>query len=276
VYKKEKHLTMLEKLAGRYGDAWIWTAFDPIHKLIPTWRVGKRTRSDARKFVKALQNRLDEHLPFFTSDDLPHYADALLDVYGEWYTPPRQGTRGRFPAPRKRPPADLCYAVVIKEREGSRVVQVTTRLIYGTEDQLDRLLKTSPVSQTINTYGVERNRLRRDGAPAFPALGAQSQCLLQKAGLPEVSTRLSLCLLPFLLSASRLTPKVAAPAPHQKWQRLSQEMAPRDPGHGRGSHRSCVDDGRIDELSCTAQISMEIAVKASPTSYRDTTRYSPG
>lgn len=30
VYKKEDHLTAFEKLAGRYGDAWIWTAFDPV------------------------------------------------------------------------------------------------------------------------------------------------------------------------------------------------------------------------------------------------------
>jgi IS1 family transposase len=159
VYKKEKHLTVLEKLAGRYGDAWIWTAFDPVHKLVPAWRVGKRTLGDAKQFINTLKNRLDGRIPFFTSDDLPHYADALLAAYGEWYTPPRWGTRGRWPAPRQRPPAALCYAVVIKEREGSRVVQVSTRLVYGTEEQLARLLKTSPVSHTINTYGVERNNL---------------------------------------------------------------------------------------------------------------------
>jgi IS1 family transposase len=99
VYKKEKQLTMLEKLAGRYGDAWIWTAFDPVHKLVPTWRVGKRTGGDAQKFINALKNTLDEHIPFFTSDDLPHYANALLDAYGEWYSPPRRGARGRLPAP---------------------------------------------------------------------------------------------------------------------------------------------------------------------------------
>lgn len=159
VYKKEKRLTMLEKLAGRYGDVWIWTAFDPVHKLVPTWRVGKRTGDDAKKFIHALKNTLDEHIPFFTSDDLPHYADALLDAYGVWYSPPRRGSRGRLPAPRQRPPAELCYAVVIKEREGSRVVRVTTRLIYGTQEQLDLILKSSPVSATVNTYGVERNNL---------------------------------------------------------------------------------------------------------------------
>ena len=174
VYKKEKHLTVLEKLARRYGDAWIWTAFDPIRKLVPAWRVGKRTLSDAQKFIKSLKSKHDSHLPFFTSDDLPHYADALLEIYGETYTPPRQGARGRLPLPRKRPPADLRYAVVIKEREGSRVVQVTTRLIYGTEEQLDTFLKTSPVSTVINTYGVERNNLtirqhsRRLGRKSLP------------------------------------------------------------------------------------------------------------
>jgi len=159
VYKKEKHLTAFEKLAGRYGDAWIWIAFDPVHKLAPAWRVGKRTLTDAEKFMKTLKSKHDSHLPLFTSDDLPHYADALLDVYGEAYTPQRQGTRGRFPLPRKRPPPDLCYAVVVKEREGHRLVRVTTRLVYGTEQQLRTFLRTSPVSKTVNTYGVERNHL---------------------------------------------------------------------------------------------------------------------
>lgn len=159
VYKKEKHLTAFEKLVGRYGDAWIWIAFDPIHKLVPTWRVGKRTLHDAKKFIKALKSKHDSHLPFFTSDELPHYADALLEIYGETYTPQRKGRRGRFPLPRKRPPSDLCYAVVIKERDGGRMVSVTTQLIYGTEKQLNTCLGDSPVSTMINTYGVERNNL---------------------------------------------------------------------------------------------------------------------
>jgi IS1 family transposase len=159
VYKKEKHLTAFEKMLGRYGDAWIWVAFDPVHKLVPAWRVGKRTLGDATQFIKTLKTKHDSHLPFFTSDDLPHYADALLEMYGEDYAPPRQGTRGRFPLSRKRPPPDLCYAVVVKVREGQHLVCVTTRLVYGTEQQLQTFLRTSPVSKVINTYGVERNNL---------------------------------------------------------------------------------------------------------------------
>jgi len=96
---------------------------------------------------------------FFTSDELPHYADALLEAYGIWHTPPRQGTRGRYPLPRKSPPPDLCYAVVVKERENGHVVKVTTRIIYGSEQQVIAALNASPVSTTINTYGVERNNL---------------------------------------------------------------------------------------------------------------------
>lgn len=159
VYKKEDRLTALEKLAGRYGDTWIWTAFDPVCKVVPAWRVGKRTLSEATQFMKALKNRLDEHIPFFTSDDLPHYADALLEVYGVVHTPPRRFPRGRPPGPRLIPPPDLVYAVVVKEREGGQVVRVTTRIVYGSEAQVMQRLRASPVSDTISTYGVERNNL---------------------------------------------------------------------------------------------------------------------
>ncbi len=159
IYKKEAHLTPLEKLAEIYGDAWVWMAFSPVCKLVPAWVVGKRTLPQARKLVFRLKSAMDGHIPFFTSDELPHYADALLDVYGQWIHPVRHGTRGRFPKPRRVPPPDLCYAVVVKERENGRVVKVTTRVVYGTAQRIAAALQASPVSQAINTYGVERNNL---------------------------------------------------------------------------------------------------------------------
>ena len=159
IYKKEAHLTPLEKLAEVYGDAWVWIAFSPVCKLVPAWVVGKRTLLHARRLVFRLKSATDGHIPFFTSDELPHYADALLEVYGRWVQPPRHGIRGRFPNPRRIPPPDLCYAVVVKEREKGRVVEVTTRIVYGTTEQVEAALQASPVSQTINTYGVERNNL---------------------------------------------------------------------------------------------------------------------
>ncbi len=159
IYKKEEQLTPLDELLGIYGDAWVWIAFSPVCKLVPAWVVGKRTLPNARKLVFRLKSATDGHVPFFTSDELPHYADALLEVYGVWDTPPRQGNRGRYPLPRKYPPPNLCYAVVVKERERGRIMNVTTRIVYGSEQQVTAALKASPVSSTINTYGVERNNL---------------------------------------------------------------------------------------------------------------------
>lgn len=159
IYKQEAHLTPLEKLIEVCGEAWVGIAFSPVYKLVPAWVVGKRTLGHARKLVFRLKSATDGHIPFFTSDELPHYADALLDAYGLWVTPPRQGRRGRLPKPPRCPPPDLCSAVVVKERENSRVVNVTTRIVYGTAEQVEAALRASPVSQTINTYGVERNTL---------------------------------------------------------------------------------------------------------------------
>jgi len=159
IYKKEKQLTALEKLAEAYGDAWVWVAFSPVCKLVPAWVVGKRTLSHARRLVFRLKSASDGQIPFFTSDELPHYADALLEVYGEQVQPLRNGTRGRFPKPYRVPPPDLCYAVVVKKREQGRVVEVSTRIVYGSTQQVEAALQASPVSHAINTYGVERNNL---------------------------------------------------------------------------------------------------------------------
>ena len=159
IYKKEDHLTPLEKLQEVDGDAWVWIAFSPVCKLVLAWVVGKRTLRHARRLIFRLKSATDGHIPFFTSDELPHYANALLDVYGVWVRPPRNGPRGRFPKPHRVPPPDLCYAVVVKKREKGRVVNVTTRLVYGTTAQVDAALRTSPVSRTITTYGVERNNV---------------------------------------------------------------------------------------------------------------------
>lgn len=159
IAKKEAHLTPMEALQAVYGDAWIWIAFSPVCKLVPAWVIGKRTLAHARRLVFRLKSATNGQIPFFTSDELPHYADALLEVYGQWTQRPRNGTRGRFPHPRRVPPPALCYAVVVKKREKGRVVEVTTRIVYGTTEQVEAALRASPVSKTINTYGVERNNL---------------------------------------------------------------------------------------------------------------------
>ena len=159
VRKKEGHLDPVEQLLGVYGDAWTWIAFAPQCKLVVTWVVGKRTLAEAKRLIKRLKTSLDGHIPFFTSDDLPHYADALLDQYGEVYQPPRRPGPGRPPLPYKVPPDELLYAAVVKRRENGRVVEVSTEVVYGSPDRIAEVIRASPVSFTISTYGVERNNL---------------------------------------------------------------------------------------------------------------------
>jgi IS1 family transposase len=159
VGKKENHLDPVEQLLGVYGDAWIWIAFAPQCKLVLTWVVGKRTLSEARGLIKRLKTSLDGHIPFFTSDDLAHYADALLDQYGEVCQPPKRSGPGRPLLPYKVPPEDLLYAVVVKRRENGRVVEVASEVVYGSPERIAAAIDASPVSTTISTYGVERNNL---------------------------------------------------------------------------------------------------------------------
>jgi IS1 family transposase/transposase-like protein len=159
VYKKEARLDPVDQVLGLYGDAWVWIAFAPECKLVLAWVVGKRTLREAKQLIKDLKTSLDEHLPFFTSDNLPHYADALLDEYGELYQPPKPEGPGRPPLPYKIPPENLLYAVVVKRRENGRVVEISTEVIYGSPQRIAMLLNQSTTVNVISTYGVERNNL---------------------------------------------------------------------------------------------------------------------
>jgi hypothetical protein len=53
----------------------------------------------------------------------------------------------------------LQYAQVVKRREGGRIVQVNTRVVFGTPEAVAARLAYSPVSSTVNTSFVERDNL---------------------------------------------------------------------------------------------------------------------
>jgi IS1 family transposase len=157
--KKEARLSALEKLAARYGDQWVWIGFDPRHKIVVYFVVGRHNQANADKLVAGIRKRSDDHLPFFTSDELKHYDDALLSVYGLKKEFPRTGQRGRPRKPILVAPKKLLYAQVVKYRKKGRVVSITSRVVFGTEPAVEAKLKQSPVSRAINTSFVERNNL---------------------------------------------------------------------------------------------------------------------
>lgn len=159
VHTKEDHLPFALTYDDTYGDAWVWLAFAPVWRLVLAFVVGKRDQESANLLLDRVKQVTDEHIPFFTSDQLPEYEDALLNAYGTLVQPERNGSRGRFPGPRLIPDKDLLYAHVVKIRENGRVKEVKTRIVFGKQEEIAAQLANSPVSETVNTSFVERDNL---------------------------------------------------------------------------------------------------------------------
>ncbi len=155
--KKEKNLDSVEKLQGILGDAWIWIAFDAVNKIVLAYVIGKRTLSHAVSLLEDVKRVTVEMPELFSSDQLNHYANALLQVYGNMATPKRKTGAGRPPNPRLVPPKNLNYVHVVKEYKENRVHKISQKIIYGDATKISEILENSVVSRKINTSYVERN-----------------------------------------------------------------------------------------------------------------------
>jgi IS1 family transposase/transposase-like protein len=210
VRKKERMLSEWEKLHTEYGDTWIWTAFDPVNKLVLAVLIGERTRDEAVSFMQRLCNRLAEAcLPSLTSDALPHYAQAILRVLGVWVQPKRKGKRGPHPKPRQVEPDGLNYAVVHKQREKGRVVSVTTKVVYGCMQ--DILACLEPLGHTINTSFVERMNLTL--RHLLSRLHRKTSCFSKKRAYLSYHLHLGLAYYHFCRSHIGLRERLAEPVP---------------------------------------------------------------
>ena len=132
-------------------------AFDPEHRLVVSVVPGARTLENTEALVADFHRRTEGRvMNLMTSDDYPAYETAILHAYGATVTPPRTGKRGRPKAPYQAPPPGLTYATVTKKRAKGRVVEVGTRLVFGTLAAVLLALGMSKVSRAINTAFVER------------------------------------------------------------------------------------------------------------------------
>lgn len=130
---------------------------DAEHRLVVAVVPGTRTIENTERLVADFRRRTEGRLMnLMTSDDYPAYETAILHAYGETVTPPRTGRPGRPPASYQAPPAGLNYAVVEKRREKGRVVEITTRVVFGTVAAVAVALSLSKVSRAINTAFIER------------------------------------------------------------------------------------------------------------------------
>jgi IS1 family transposase len=79
VGKKQAQLKPGESV--RAGDFWTFVALDPDTKLVPAYRVGKRTKVNAVAFMSDVSERLTNRLQI-SSDALRSYVDAVEQAFG--------------------------------------------------------------------------------------------------------------------------------------------------------------------------------------------------
>jgi IS1 family transposase len=66
---------------ARLGGVYTFVALDPQTKLVPSYRVGKRTGETARAFMGDLSERLANRVQI-SSDALAAYVDAAERAFG--------------------------------------------------------------------------------------------------------------------------------------------------------------------------------------------------
>jgi hypothetical protein len=90
---------------------WVWTAMDPVTKLLLAIDVGERTLAMAQGVVHQVAQVLAPNcMPLFLTDGFREYITALLTHYGYWGQPARRQATGPAPKPRWMPLPQLLYA----------------------------------------------------------------------------------------------------------------------------------------------------------------------
>jgi len=153
---KDGEVSEAEALAR--SPHWVWTAIDPVTKLLLIIDVGDRTLAMAQSVVhQVVQVLAPGCVPLFLTDGFKEYTTALLTHYGQWVHPTRRQATGAAPKPRWMPHPGLLYAQVIKTVRRRRLVRVTHRVVFGTLDRVNLVL--AACGWQINTTFVERLNL---------------------------------------------------------------------------------------------------------------------
>jgi IS1 family transposase/transposase-like protein len=256
VHTKEAHLPCAKIEDETYGDAWVWLAFAPVCRMVLAFVVGKRNQDSANLLLDRVKAVTDQHIPFFTSDQLPEYEDALLHTYGTWITPERNGKRGRHPFPRLIPVNGLLYAQVVKIRDGGHLVEVKTKPIFGKPDEIALQLANSPVSEAINTSFIERDNLTQ--RQLNRRLTRRTNAFSKDLGWFEKQLWLSMAYYHFVLPHRSLHRTLEIPRPTrgtgspQKWSPVTPAMAAKITDHVWSTHELLsfrVPAGFLDQLS---------------------------
>lgn len=152
---------------SRRQRGWVWAGMASDSKLLVATVVGERSLMCAQLLIHAIAVALAPGvIPLFLSDQLAHYATALLTHFGHWVETPRRCQRGARPKPRWEPLPGLNYAQVVKRRVKGRVVEVTQRVVFGSASAIAAILNQA--GHKVNTaFGERLNLTLRMHIPAL-------------------------------------------------------------------------------------------------------------
>jgi hypothetical protein len=97
----------------------------------------------------------NRHNLVLMTDGDASYASLFAEIFGQFYRPARQGSRGRLPHLRFRIPRTLAHVQIIERREGGRVTHVDIRYIHGSRKRVRQALEHVGCL-TPNTAAIER------------------------------------------------------------------------------------------------------------------------
>ena len=160
--KKDKQCDPGDPDDAEQGSYWDHVIIDPESKLIVSLVVGRRNADAVVQIFTDFYDRTDGYLPeLITTDGYAVYEPVILDTYGVWreelgLTPEEVAEFQSNGMPEFYFPVEITYAKVLKEKVGGRVVNVTSTVVLGSQEQAEETLAESEQSQKINTSFVER------------------------------------------------------------------------------------------------------------------------
>ena len=160
--KKDTHCDPEDPNDATQGSFWDHAIIDAETKLIISMVVGRRTADTVVQVFTDFYDRTDGALPqLITTDGYAVYETVILDTYGAWQeewklTPEEKAKLHLEGVPEFYFPVETTYARVLKEKEGSRVVEVASEIVLGSEEQAEEALAASEQSETVNMSFMER------------------------------------------------------------------------------------------------------------------------
>ena len=111
VGKKQKQLT--ENDSKELGDQYVFVAMDAETKLVPAFRVGKRTMETTHSFIKDLQYRITSRFQLSTDSFKPYFnaVDTVFGTdidYGQIHKEYREETKGK----KRYSPAQIIRVII--------------------------------------------------------------------------------------------------------------------------------------------------------------------